>query len=123
MNSEEYKFFKVFKKLFGTGYVIIPQMHLDDLAQPNDKHQRTRLFSLRHINQKSIDFAFCEELTMSPKIAIEIDGISHSNELTIERDKEVERILKDAQIPLVRFNNGEYGDLNKIREKITKYIS
>ena len=120
MNPEEYRFFKVFKELLGVNYIIIPQVHLDDLVKPMSG--RSRIFSFRHINQKSVDFVICNPTSMSPKTAIEIDGISHSNERTKDRDEEVERILREAGLPLIRFKNGDHTDKDLISKKLTETL-
>jgi very-short-patch-repair endonuclease len=44
----------------------------------------------------------------SPKIAIELDGYSHSNPKSFNRDEFVGALFQKFNIPLIRFNNGNY---------------
>jgi very-short-patch-repair endonuclease len=60
---------------------------------------------LAHINRKSVDFVLCDKAYISPKLAIELDDKSHERPDRQERDKEVERILSDAGVPLLRLES------------------
>lgn len=51
-------------------------------------------------------------------MAIELDDSTHENEDRQERDREVERILKEAGLPLLRFEN--HGDFDK--EEIKRLV-
>ena len=52
--------------------------------------------AFRHINGKSVDFVLCEKDNVAPVFAIERDG-------------EMERILRQAGLPLLRVeNNGGF---------------
>lgn len=51
-------------------------------------------------------------------LAIELDDKSHEREDRIERDSEVERMLQEAGMPLVRFGNN--GLFNK--EEISRIV-
>ena len=88
----------------GLDYFFFPQMHLDALLYPKSTG-RDRLFAFRHINQKSVDFVACGKSDMRPLFAIELDDKTHNQSQRVERDKEVERILHGAGIPLIRVEN------------------
>jgi very-short-patch-repair endonuclease len=105
----------------GYKYSIIPQVHLDELVKPADKGN-SRIFSFRHINQKSVDFVICNKKSMHPLLAIELDGDSHKRQDYVERDLEVERILKDAQVPLKRFDNNQNINSVDLEKQIEEII-
>jgi len=111
MNRNESRFFKILELAVGYKYFILPQVHLDELIKPYSS-KNSRIFSFRHINQKSVDFVICTKDTLHPLLAIELDGSSHNTEKSITRDKEVERILQEVHVPLKRFRNDE--DINSI---------
>jgi very-short-patch-repair endonuclease len=67
--------------------------------------RKDRLFAFRHINQKSLDFVACDKKYIRPLFAIELDDKTHNQPKRIERDKEVERILHGAGIPLIQIEN------------------
>ena len=52
-----------------------------------------------------MDFVACDKINLRPLFAIELDDKTHSQSKRVERDKEVERILHGAGIPLVRIEN------------------
>lgn len=122
MNPNEYKFYKHLLSFIDSKYSIVPQVHLDDLVKPVYTNKKDRLFSLRHINQKSVDFIVCNKYSMHPMFAIEIDGNSHKSEMSIERDTEVESILKEAGIPLLRLKNEYVSNSDKIKTAIKPYL-
>ena len=74
--------------------------------------------TLRHISEKSVDFVLCDKSFISPKLAIELDDKSHDRLDRIERDSEVERMLQEAEMPLLRFGNN--GSFNK--EEISRLV-
>jgi len=61
--------------------------------------------AFRHVSQKSVDFVLCDKAYISPKLAIELDDKSHERSDRVDRDIEVERILKGAGMPLLRIQN------------------
>lgn len=87
----------------GTDYHFFPQVHLDAIVHP--KNSRRRFQAFRHINQKSVDFVACDKKQLRPLFVIELDDKTHNQTKRIERDKEVERILNGAGLPLVRIEN------------------
>lgn len=82
-------------------YVVFAQVHLSSILDEKIKGQNWQA-ARAHINRKSIDFLLCEPEYLVPKLAIELDDSSHNREDRIERDRVVERILKEANIPLLR---------------------
>lgn len=122
MNGNEYKFYKKLDSAIGLEYRILPQVHFDELVTPT-KVSGDRIFSFRHINQKSVDFVVCNKTTLVPLMAIELDGKSHLQQKTKDRDLEVERILKEVNLPLLRFDNDDNVSIEDIRDKIDKLLS
>ena len=121
MNRNEYKFYKKLESAVGFEYKILPQVHFDELVIPT-KGSGNRIFSFRHINQKSVDFVVCDKITLVPLIAIELDGKSHLQQKTKDRDLEVERILKEVNLPLLRFDNNNDMDIVGIRNRICETV-
>lgn len=63
--------------------------------------------AFQHINGKSVDFVLLSKYTSKPICAIELDDSSHDRSDRSSRDEEVERIFKQAKIPLARFRKVE----------------
>ena len=79
-------------------------MHLPTLIDNKVVGQNWRA-AFRHINGKSVDFVLCDKAYISPKLAIELDDKTHERPERQERDVEVERILQEAGVPLLRLEN------------------
>lgn len=88
----------------GEDYCFFPQVHLDSFVTPTDTGT-SRLYAFRHINQKSVDFVACNKRELRPLFAIELDDKTHNLPSRVARDMEVERILYNAAIPLIRIQN------------------
>ena len=104
MTSAERECYDALVAEMGASYYFFPQIHLDAIVYPKDSG-KSRLFAFRHINQKSVDFVACSKRDMQPLFAIELDDKTHNLPKRIERDKEVERILQGAGMPLIRIEN------------------
>lgn len=116
MNSNERVFFEQLKLAVNNEYDIYPQVHLGAIFQPiNYGHNWAELNKLN----KKIDFVLFDKNTQTPKVAIELDGDSHSNYKSFNRDEFVGQIFQKFNIPLIRFNNGNYS-AQEIRERIFK---
>jgi len=104
MTPAERECFNALITEMGGDYHFFPQVHLDSIIAPNGSRD-SRFTAFRHINQKSVDFVACDKTNLRPLFAIELDDKTHSQPRRIERDKEVERILQGAGIPLIRIEN------------------
>lgn len=107
LTQSEREFFEVLLASVENKYHVFPQVHLDVIL--NHKVRGQNWFgAFRHIDEKSVDFVICDKVYIKPLLAIELDDKSHEREDRIERDEEVERILNEAGMPLLRFNGGEH---------------
>ena len=104
MTAAERECFAALVAEMGFAYYFFPQVHLDSILSPNES-RNNQFSAFRHINQKSVDFVACDKADLRPLFAIELDDKTHTQSKRIARDKEVERILGDAGIPLVRIQN------------------
>lgn len=110
MGRAEHEFFDILVEILGNQYYVFPQIHLCNILDNKVIGQNWKA-AFRHINEKSIDFVICDKAYIKPLLAIELDDRTHEREDRKERDVEVERILKDAGLPLLRFEN--HGNFNK----------
>jgi very-short-patch-repair endonuclease len=88
----------------GEEYHVFPQVHLPSIVDNKVIGQHWKA-AFSHISQKSVDFVLCDKSYISPKLAIELDDRTHERPDRRERDIEVERILEDAGLPLLRLEN------------------
>ena len=117
MTQAEGEFFKRINSVVSERYLVFPQVHLSALLDHRVKGQDWRI-AFRHINGKSVDFVLCEKITLQPVYALELDDFTHNRRDRTERDAEVERVFKEARLPLVRFKS-----LNVSRDEIIQSLS
>lgn len=104
MTKAEHEFYDNLSKAVGNEYLIFAQVHLPTLLDNKVVGQNWR-GAFRHISEKSVDFVLCDKVYISPKLAIELDDRTHERPERQDRDHEVERMLKNAGMPLLRLNN------------------
>lgn len=104
LTRAEHECFDALMAAVGNDYLIFAQVHLPTLIDNKVVGQNWRA-AFRHINGKSVDFVLCDKAYISPKLAIELDDKTHERPERQERDVEVERILQEAGVPLLRLEN------------------
>jgi very-short-patch-repair endonuclease len=121
MTRAEHECYDALIKAVGDRYYIFPQAHLPTFIDVRVKGQDW-FSAFRHIDEKSVDFVLCDKAYLSPKLAIELDDKTHERPERKERDKEVERILKMANLPLLRLENHGHFDVQVLLNKIDPII-
>ena len=116
MTKAENECYKALVQAVGSEFFVFAQVHLPTIIDERIKGQSWRA-SRAHVNRKSVDFVLCDKEYISPKLAIELDDWSHARQDRQDRDREVERILKDANMPLLRITNTD-NLLSKINDKL-----
>ncbi|MFH1246176.1 MAG: DUF2726 domain-containing protein [Candidatus Liptonbacteria bacterium] len=106
----------------GNEYRIFAQVHLSTLVD-NKIVGQNWLAAFRHISEKSVDFVLCDKAYLSAKLVIELDDKTHERPERQERDREVERILKEAGIPLLRSENHGRFEPSALAEKVKNAIA
>ncbi len=122
ISRPEHEFFDILVEVVGNQYYVFPQVHLDAIVYPQ-KYSGKRVFPFRHINQKSVDFVICDKAYIKPLLAIELDDRTHEREDRKERDVEVERILREAEFPLLRVGNSGHFDKEEIKRLVSEKLS
>lgn len=122
MTQSESTFYNSLNLAVENKYYIFPQVHLSSIIDNKVKGQNWKA-AFKHINQKSVDFVLCDKKYISPKLAIELDDRTHEGEDRIKRDIEVERILKEAKLPLLRIKSSISSDYGNLREQIETILN
>lgn len=104
MTRAEHQCYDALIKAVGDKYHVFPQAHLPTIVDGRIIGQNWK-GSFRHIDEKSVDFVLCDKAYIAPILAIELDDKTHTREDRVMRDKEVERILSMANLPLLRIKN------------------
>lgn len=119
MNSNELELFELLKKSIGTEYLIVPQVHMEKLIDP-DKWIGDKKYAVGHVSRWSVDFALFDLKTFIPVMAIELNGSSHNNPETMRIDEEKAYHLKEANVPFLTFHNHKLPTVEILRDKIHK---
>lgn len=122
MSSAEREFFGVLKSAVGSKYQIFAQVHLPTILDHKINGQNWH-GAFRHIDEKSVDFVLCDSISFKPLLAIELDDKSHDEESRQQRDEKVERIFKEANFPLLRFENHGQFDQAGIARRIDETLN
>lgn len=119
MTNAERRFFELLVEMAGDKFFVFPQVHLTALLEHKIQNGQWWDAAFIHINGKSVDYVICDGLSLCPLVAIELDDWSHELEHRKKRDIEVERIMKEAKIPLVRFVGSKGISKTEIISKIS----
>ena len=104
MTNAENEFFNMLTEAVGTRYFVFPQVHLSAILDHKIKGQNWKA-AFRSINGKSVDYVISDKTSRKSLIAIELDDYTHNFEDRRQRDIQVERMLQEAQVPLLRFSD------------------
>ncbi len=122
LTRAEHECYDALVEAVGAEYRIFAQVHLPTLVDHTVRGQDWRA-ALAHINRKSVDFVLCDKAYLSPKLAIELDDKSHERTDRQERDREVERILREAGVPLLRLENHGNFNPSELAQKIKDMLN
>lgn len=104
MTKTEASFYKRLQRAVNGKYIVFPQIHLSSLASnvtPGKYHKA----GFQRINRRSVDYILADINTLQAVYAIELDDKTHDTQKGRAVDALKEEILKQIQIPLVRFRN------------------
>jgi very-short-patch-repair endonuclease len=118
----EHELYDVLVAAFGEKYYIFPQIHLPSLVDHKIVGQNW-YGAFRHIDEKSVDFVICDKQYIKPLLAIELDDQTHETEKIRMRDIEVEAILSNAGLPLLRIKNHEHFNKDEIIQNLTNSLT
>jgi very-short-patch-repair endonuclease len=96
--------------------IVLAKVRLADLVEADERHRLWQA-NFNRICSKHIDFVVCD-LALSPIAAIELDGSSHQRPDRQARDKDVDRILEIASLPLLRVAVSRNYDQKEIEKQL-----
>lgn len=117
MNSNEFKFFRVLEQVVGDKYYIVPQVVISDLVDVKENGFLKKSYRTK-IDKKTVDFVLFNKTDYSLYVAIELDGYSHLEPKTKERDTFVEDLFRRVGIPLRGIDNADSYNLEEISSKL-----
>jgi very-short-patch-repair endonuclease len=121
MTAFERECFNALTSTIGNQYYIFAQIHLDALLEHKIRGQ-SWIGARARISQKSVDFVLCDKNSLKTILAIELDDSTHDIFERQQRDREVETILMDADIPLLRIPHEKRGDQAWMQNQIADLL-
>ncbi len=121
LTTPEMSFYVSLHKAVGTQAVICPKVGLKDIFFLG-KDTKDYMKYWGKISQKHVDFLLCDPKTMNPFCGIELDDASHESAKAKERDAFVEKVYKDAELPLVRVKTQPSYTIEDIIRVLTPYL-
>lgn len=122
MTRSEREFYEMLLAAVGNEMHVFAQVHLPTILDHKVNGQKWG-GAFRHISQKSVDFVLCDKKDIAPLLAIELDDRSHERSDRIERDREVERMLSEAGMPLLRVPDYKSLTSASLAERIRETIA
>ena len=105
--------------LDGRRYRVLGKVRLGDMVKPaKGLSKSNRTTALNKINQKHVDFVICTTDDLALVAAIELDDQSHERNDRAERDQFVDRVLRDAKIPIAHFSAKRGYAIHEVRTKL-----
>ncbi|MDR1094302.1 MAG: DUF2726 domain-containing protein [Clostridiales bacterium] len=111
MTAAENRFYFVLREVLPENYVVIPQMPLTAVVERPGQSA-----AVNKIDRKSVDFGVFraqkrgKDKILRPVFLIELDDETHSLSYREERDKFVNGVCRQIELPLLRVPAGEYGE-------------
>ena len=99
LTPPEKRFYNILRRVVGMN-VVLAKVRLADLVDADKRHRLWRA-NFNRVCSKHIDFVICD-LALSPIIAVELDDASHRLPDRAARDRDVNRILEIAELPILR---------------------
>lgn len=106
MTDAESAFYKRLSAIASGRYVIFPQVHLSSLATNKTTGKYYKL-GFQRINRRSVDYILADPLTLQAVYAVELDDSTHDTPKGRAVDALKNDILRQINLPLVRFRNVE----------------
>ena len=117
LNKSEREFYKKLHELYSEDFYIGCQINLASVL-----NKKTNSLYISELF-RNIDFGLFTKETFRPVVLIELNGTSHINVKSVERDEKVKQILKNSDIPLITFYRDKNNTIQYIKKCIDNLIS
>lgn len=102
LNYSEKEFYTTLENTVQNKYIILSKVRLWDILDiVRNQDKSTKAVLRNKIQSKHVDFLLCDRKTFLPLIAIELDGESHKNYWRRKRDEFVNKVYKNANLPIL----------------------
>lgn len=113
--------FQLLNDIFGQKFYVIPDVQLSALLSHKVGRQN-RGAAYSFIDQKTVDFVFCNKETLRPVCAVKLDDGSKKDKSLGGDPKDMEKFFKSARLPFVRITDPKKLDRQTIIEEFSRVI-
>jgi len=120
LTAPEREFYLVLLKALEDKAMVIPKVGLQDVffITDKEKYQTAR----NRIAQRHVDFLICENHTLRPLFAIELDDRSHNEATHQKRDAFKNLVFEAALLPLIRVPVKHKFDVDALQKLLTPHF-
>ncbi|MCX8129399.1 MAG: DUF2726 domain-containing protein [Clostridia bacterium] len=123
LSPAERSFFQMLQQVISNKAVICPKVSLKDIFFVKTKDNKDFYSYNNKIHLKHVDFLICSKSDLKPVCGIELDDTSHQKEDRVQRDIFVDKVFKDANLQLIRFQNKKSYTMAEIEERLSPIIN
>lgn len=123
LSPSELSFYKILRLVMPNEFVIFTKVALKDIFFVTEKDRSRQSTYMNKISKKHVDFLVCKAETMKPVCGIELDDTSHERQDRLIRDRFVNQVFQNAQLPLIRYTNKRSYVLSEVEEKLLAIIN
>ena len=121
MVGNERRCFQLLNDIFGQKFYIIPGVSLEALLNHRVGNQN-RDEAYGYIQNKIVDFVFCNKRTLRPVCAVKIDDNSVKDRSPGADPKDMEKFFRSAHLPFVRVTNPKSITRETIIEEFSRVV-
>ncbi len=121
MTGSERKCFQLLNDIFGQRFYIIPQVNVSALLNHKIGNQN-RLEAYGFIENKTVDFVFCNKQTLRPVCAVKLDEGKNSDRSLGSDPKDMEKFFQSAHLPFVRITHPDRLNRQTIIEEFSRVV-
>jgi len=117
--------YKSMQTCVGDKAAIFAKVRLADIfSVESDEYLGKNVFwkHFREISQKHVDFLICNNVTLKPLLAIELDDPSHDNRQSQVNDAFKDELFNRAKLPMHRFNVKDINNAEYIEKYMNQYL-
>jgi hypothetical protein len=100
LSPAELAFYKVLKAAIGDRFVILLKVGVRDLCEIT--HREVNQAAFNRVAAKHVDFVLCDQVTLHPLVAIELDDSTHYRRERADRDAFVNEVFRVIGVALIR---------------------
>ncbi len=118
VTENEFRFYTQLQVVVGKRFTIFAKVRLADIFSVNPINPSLDQAHFNRISSRHVDFLICENETLRPRFAIELDDRSHRQSKRIQRDGFVNELFSGLGLPLIRIPAAMKYQPEAIRDRV-----